>query len=39
VNPAYGALGEFRDFIEAAHARGIRVITELVVNHTSDQHP
>jgi maltose alpha-D-glucosyltransferase/alpha-amylase len=39
VHPEYGTLGELREFIEAAHARGLRVITELVVNHTSDQHP
>jgi maltose alpha-D-glucosyltransferase/alpha-amylase len=39
VNPIYGTLDEFRDFVEAAHARGLRVIVELVINHTSDQHP
>ena len=39
VHPEYGTLGDFRQFIRQAHARGIRVITELVVNHTSDQHP
>jgi maltose alpha-D-glucosyltransferase/alpha-amylase len=39
VNPAYGTLDDFRTFIEAAHARGLRVLTELVINHTSDQHP
>jgi maltose alpha-D-glucosyltransferase / alpha-amylase len=39
VNPAYGTLGDFRAFVRAAHRRGIRVITELVINHTSDQHP
>jgi maltose alpha-D-glucosyltransferase/alpha-amylase len=38
VNPAYGTLRDFRDFVRRAHERGIRVITELVVNHTSDQH-
>ncbi|MDT7688013.1 MAG: maltose alpha-D-glucosyltransferase / alpha-amylase [Acidobacteriota bacterium] len=36
--PEYGTLEDFRQFIDAAHARGIRVITDLVVNHTSDQH-
>ncbi|MDT7807202.1 MAG: maltose alpha-D-glucosyltransferase / alpha-amylase [Acidobacteriota bacterium] len=36
--PEYGTLEDFRRFIDAAHARGIRVITDLVVNHTSDQH-
>jgi maltose alpha-D-glucosyltransferase / alpha-amylase len=39
VNPAYGSLRDFRRFLRGAHARGIRVITELVLNHTSDQHP
>src|SRR5260370_3136521 len=39
ISSDYGALSEFKDFIAAAHARGIRVITELVINHTSDQHP
>jgi maltose alpha-D-glucosyltransferase/alpha-amylase len=39
VNPAYGTLRDFRDFVRRAHDAGIRVITELVVNHTSDQHP
>ena len=39
VHPEYGTLADARQFIEAAHARGLRVITELVVNHTSDQHP
>ena len=39
INPAYGTLDDFRAFVEAAHARDIRIITELVVNHSSDQHP
>ena len=39
INPSYGTLEDFKDFVEAAHERGIRVITELVINHTSDQHP
>lgn len=39
VHPDYGTLADVRRFIREAHARGIRVITELVVNHTSDQHP
>ncbi|MHB8868611.1 MAG: maltose alpha-D-glucosyltransferase [Thermoleophilia bacterium] len=39
VHPDYGTLGDFRRFLRAAHRRGIRVITELVLNHTSDQHP
>ncbi|TAH36941.1 MAG: maltose alpha-D-glucosyltransferase [Planctomycetota bacterium] len=39
VHPDYGTLPHFRAFLREAHRRGIRVITELVVNHTSDQHP
>ncbi|MCL5670633.1 MAG: maltose alpha-D-glucosyltransferase [Acidobacteria bacterium] len=39
VHPSYGTLEDFQAFLEEAHRRGIRVITELVVNHTSDQHP
>ncbi len=39
VSPDYGTMDDFRAFVEAAHARGLRVITELVINHTSDQHP
>jgi maltose alpha-D-glucosyltransferase/alpha-amylase len=39
VHPDYGTLEDFRAFIAAAHRRGLRVITELVINHTSDQHP
>jgi maltose alpha-D-glucosyltransferase/alpha-amylase len=39
INPEYGKLEDFKAFLEAAHDRGIRVITELVLNHTSDQHP
>ncbi|WP_031555188.1 maltose alpha-D-glucosyltransferase [Parvularcula oceani] len=38
VNPSYGNVEDLREFIEAAHERGLRVITELVINHTSDQH-
>ena len=38
IHPAYGTLREFRQFLREAHARGLRVITELVLNHTSDQH-
>jgi maltose alpha-D-glucosyltransferase/alpha-amylase len=39
IHPQYGTLRDFREFLEAAHQRGLRVITELVINHTSDQHP
>jgi maltose alpha-D-glucosyltransferase/alpha-amylase len=39
VHPQYGTRQDFRAFIREAHRRGLRVITELVVNHTSDQHP
>src|SRR5205814_2863767 len=38
VHPAYGTLVDFEDFVVEAHRRGLRVITELVMNHTSDQH-
>ena len=38
VHPSYGTLRDFRRFLREAHARGLRVITELVLNHTSDQH-
>jgi maltose alpha-D-glucosyltransferase/alpha-amylase len=39
VHPEYGTLADVKRFIHESHKRGIRVITELVVNHTSDQHP
>nr|WP_294544909.1 maltose alpha-D-glucosyltransferase [uncultured Rhodopila sp.] len=39
VHPDYGTLADVKRFIAAAHERNIRVIAELVVNHTSDQHP
>jgi maltose alpha-D-glucosyltransferase/alpha-amylase len=38
IHPAYGSLRDFKKFLAAAHRRGLRVISELVVNHTSDQH-
>src|SRR5688572_4712847 len=37
VNPSYGSLEDFQSFLNEAHRRGLRVITELVLNHTSDQ--
>src|SRR6476646_59583 len=39
VHPSYGSLEDVIAFLDAAHQRGLRVITELVINHTSDQHP
>jgi maltose alpha-D-glucosyltransferase / alpha-amylase len=39
IHPDYGTLADFRRFVEEAHRRDIKVITELVINHTSDQHP
>ncbi len=39
VHPDYGDMADARRFIAEAHKRGLRVITELVINHTSDQHP
>jgi maltose alpha-D-glucosyltransferase / alpha-amylase len=38
IHPSYGTLSDFKKFLSEAHRRGLRVITELVVNHTSDQH-
>ncbi|HYP13677.1 MAG TPA: maltose alpha-D-glucosyltransferase, partial [Bryobacteraceae bacterium] len=38
VHPAYGSLRDFQQFLREAHRRGLRVITEVVINHTSDQH-
>jgi maltose alpha-D-glucosyltransferase / alpha-amylase len=39
INPTYGNVEDFKRFMNEAHERGIRVITELVLNHTSDEHP
>ena len=39
VHPMYGTIDDFRAFLAAAHDRGLQVMIELVVNHTSDQHP
>jgi maltose alpha-D-glucosyltransferase/alpha-amylase len=39
IHPHYGTVAEFQAFLDAAHRRGLRVIADLVMNHTSDQHP
>jgi maltose alpha-D-glucosyltransferase / alpha-amylase len=39
IHPSYGTVEDFQKFIDAAHDRGLRVIADLVMNHTSDQHP
>ncbi|PHI18893.1 maltose alpha-D-glucosyltransferase [Lewinellaceae bacterium SD302] len=39
IREAYGNIDDFKRFLDAAHDRGLQVITELVINHTSDQHP
>ncbi|MFP2898920.1 maltose alpha-D-glucosyltransferase [Corallococcus sp. 4LFB] len=39
IHPDYGTLADFQRLVEEAHKRGLRIIIELVVNHTSDQHP
>jgi len=39
INPSYGRMADFKSFVREAHRRDLRVITELVINHTSDQHP
>ncbi|HLI77011.1 MAG TPA: maltose alpha-D-glucosyltransferase [Acidobacteriaceae bacterium] len=39
VNPSYGTIDDFREFLDAAHARNMQVMIELVINHSSDQHP
>src|SRR5216684_3206297 len=39
IHPSYGSIADFKAFLREAHNRGLRVITELVINHTSDQHP
>jgi maltose alpha-D-glucosyltransferase / alpha-amylase len=38
INPIYGSLDDFKRFLDVAHSRNIRILTELVINHTSDQH-
>jgi maltose alpha-D-glucosyltransferase/alpha-amylase len=39
IHPNYGSLDDFTHLVESAHQRGLRLITDLVINHTSDQHP
>ncbi|MGA0559759.1 maltose alpha-D-glucosyltransferase [Larkinella sp. VNQ87] len=39
INPSYGSIEQFQQFLQEAHKRNLKVITELVINHTSDQHP
>ena len=39
ISSDYGTMEDFRRFVDKAHERGLRIITELVINHTSDQHP
>src|SRR6056297_103621 len=39
IHPDYGTLDDFQTYMREAHHRGLRVVTELVLNHTSDQHP
>ncbi len=39
INPIYGTLDDFKQLLDEAHSRNIRILTELVINHTSDQHP
>jgi len=39
IHQSYGSLADFKQFLKQAHKRGLKVITELVINHTSDQHP
>jgi maltose alpha-D-glucosyltransferase/alpha-amylase len=39
VNPSYGTIADFQEFLNEAHARNLQVMIELVINHSSDQHP
>ena len=39
INPSYGRMADFKAFVREAHRRNLRIITELIINHTSDQHP
>jgi maltose alpha-D-glucosyltransferase/alpha-amylase len=39
IHPAYGTINDFREFLREAHRRGLKVAAEMVVNHTSDEHP
>src|SRR6478736_17971 len=38
VNPQYGTLDDFREFLDEAHRRDLKIVSEMVMNHTSDQH-
>lgn len=39
IHPDYGSLQDFKDLVAAVHARGMRIVTDLILNHTSNQHP
>src|SRR3546814_5628447 len=39
INPSYGHMSDFKRLVREAHRRDLNVVTELVINHTSDQHP
>jgi alpha-amylase len=39
INPQYGTMGDFKHLVDEAHKRGIKVVMDMVINHTSDQHP
>ena len=39
IHRDYGTVDDFKEFLDAAHTKGLRVVADLVMNHTSDQHP
>src|SRR3972149_1926218 len=39
IDPVFGALADFDDLLREAHARGVRIVMDMVMNHTSDEHP
>ena len=39
IHPDYGTVEDFKALVDATHARGLRIVTDLVLNHTSDEHP